>query len=887
MKAFYCLGTHWDREWYEPFQEYRMWLVELIDELLARMERDPEYAYFHLDGQTIVLEDYAAIRPENRPRLEALIREGRILVGPWYNLPDEFLVSGESLVRNLLKGAAVCREWGAGPMPFAYTPDQFGHIAALPAVMTGFGLEMGIQWRGSQDETTPAHFVWEGPGGERLVMHKLMDRGSYGVFDFEARRPIEAAGFSDESFAKHFEPYIADEARRSPLPYVLLLDAIDHQRAPASMPRLLDELKRRYPGIEFVWSTLPEYMAHILPHAAGLPLRKGELREPRIDNRRVGQYLIVHTLSARYPVKQANDRCAALLERWAEPYAVFHALAGGQPILRYLDTAWNYLLKNHPHDSICGCSIDQVHQDMVYRFDQSRLIADGFVRRAMAAVGGAAVPEGDAIHLRIHNPLPFARTEVVDIEVVVPHAWGELFRDGLFTAEAVKRFRVVDRTGAEAPFQLRRVERGHDTKWLTAEGRWLHDPEPRYDTYRLAVEAALPPCGHAGLALVQTDKPMRNAGTLLTAPMRAENGLIACEVHADGTATLTNLADGRAFGPLFVYEDRGDSGDGWTWGQCIDDRIVRTPGARVITAIDEDGPLRAAFRIEREIEIPAAWDRSTGARSEQRATVRIVDRLIVEKGSPCLRVESHIENTARDHRLRVLFDTGVRTDRSFADSPYAMVERDVAGPAGSEEWEERVNPEKPFTGLCGAADERGGLAILAPFGLHEYALLDNAPRTLALTLFRAFHQTVMTHGEPGGQLLGPLDFAYALMPFSGPPPIPAMLRRIAAMQTGIRSHRVPEAAPPVSVLRVDADDAVVTAIKPAEDRRGFVLRLWNPGGRPAPASIVCGFPIGESESSRLDETPLGPLAVEDERALRVTVPPGAVTTIRIVPASKE
>ncbi len=96
--------THWDREWYQPFQIFRIRLVHLIDNLLAIMKNDPDYAHFMLDGQTIVLEDYLQIRPENEKYLKELIKQGRILIGPWYILPDEFLVSPEATIRNLLRG---------------------------------------------------------------------------------------------------------------------------------------------------------------------------------------------------------------------------------------------------------------------------------------------------------------------------------------------------------------------------------------------------------------------------------------------------------------------------------------------------------------------------------------------------------------------------------------------------------------------------------------------------------------------------------------------------------------------------------------------------------------------------------------------------------------
>jgi alpha-mannosidase len=146
-----------------------MWLVELIDELMDLMAKDPEYRSFHLDGQAVVLKDYLEIRPEKRDAFVRLLNEKRLVAGPWYVLPDEWLISGESYIRNIMTGMRTCRELGVEPMPFAYTPDQFGHIAALPMIMTGLGLKAGIVWRGAQNENFPGQFVWVGPDGSRMV----------------------------------------------------------------------------------------------------------------------------------------------------------------------------------------------------------------------------------------------------------------------------------------------------------------------------------------------------------------------------------------------------------------------------------------------------------------------------------------------------------------------------------------------------------------------------------------------------------------------------------------------------------------------------------------------------------------------------------------------
>ena len=896
MKAFYCAGTHWDREWYQPFQEYRRWLVELIDELIDLMEQDPDYTCFHLDGQTVVLEDYLEIRPERREQLLKLLKERRLLAGPWYNLPDEWLISGESFVRNLMRGMRICRNMGFPHLDFAYTPDQFGHIAALPMIMRGFGLSAGICWRGTQDETYPMHFTWVGPDGGRLAYHKLTDKGSYAPFQFAVRDHLREDNYTDESYAKHFDPYFAEESARTVAPLLLMLDAIDHTRPDHEMPKIFRKLKELYPTIEFCWTSLEEYGRELAQHVDTLPERHGELREPARDHLRVGQYLIVHVISSRYDLKQRNDHSQALLEKWIEPMLVYEAMAGGAPVPGFLDKAWQYLLRNHPHDSICGCSQDQIHRDMLYRFDQCDLIAEGCARRSMARIAGAAASSeewrrfvgktsgpDDWKRIAVHNPLPQPRKGVFDLCLFFPSDHGEksgkAYIDSLATGERYNKFHLVLPDGTHAPYQHVRIERKQETPQRIDDiGR------PTFgfgDLYHVAVELELPPAGYTTLCVEPCDAATRTFGSLMTGPLSAANGLIAFELKPDGTGRLTNLADGRIFDGLFCYEDAGECGDGWTRGQPLNDIVYRGPGAAVMTGIEEDGPLRTVFRVERTLSLPRELDQKTGYRSADRVSVKVTDFITVAKHSDVLHVRTEVDNCAKDHRLRVLFPTHTQTDRSFADTPFAMVERDIAIPRETAEWQERIHPEKAFTSVCGVQDAAGGLALLCPEGLHEYAVLDTSERSLALTLFRSFRKTVALPQEVDGQLQGQLSFSYALHAFVSVFDTAYALGAVSQLQTPVRSHEVREDSSPThSFIQVDPGVAVVTALKPAEDGPGAVIRFWNPGGRDTEARFRLDRPVVEACLCNLNEEMLEPLAVTPEGAVAVSIPAGGLATVR-------
>ena len=170
--------THWDREWYQTFQQFRARLVHTIDKLLDILDRDRNFSYFMLDGQTIVLDDYLEVQPEQEERLKKYTRSGRITVGPWYIQPDEFLVSGEALIRNLQMGLQRAAEFGE-PMRIGYVPDCFGHIAQLPQILQGFGIDNAVFWRGVGAEARQSEFLWAAPDGTRVLVIHLADPMGY------------------------------------------------------------------------------------------------------------------------------------------------------------------------------------------------------------------------------------------------------------------------------------------------------------------------------------------------------------------------------------------------------------------------------------------------------------------------------------------------------------------------------------------------------------------------------------------------------------------------------------------------------------------------------------------------------------------------------------
>lgn len=426
--------THWDREWYRTFQQFRLRLVHLIDSVLDLLDKDRNFKYFMLDGQTIVLEDYLTMRPENENRLRRYIQNGRLAIGPFHILPDEFLVSPEATVRNLLEGDRTCRRFGA-KMQVGYIPDPFGHIGQLPQILKGFDIHTACVQRGLSDEG--CEFWWEAPDGSHVFMAYLRD--GYG----------NAAGLPTKE-PKHFTAEVK-RLRDSLLPHsssghhLLLMHGTDHMEPPPETSTAIATTRGHLEGDELVHSTLSRYLKDVQASLRQKTLAtvRGELRDCKRS------HLLPGVLSTRMWIKQRNRACETLLEKWAEPFSTFaaqmEAVDNKGDIIRQpteiLHQAWRLLMECHPHDSICGCSIDQVHDEMKARFDQVEQIGEEITRQSLHKITRAVNTDSGQVEnacqaLVVFNPHSFLRSDSVEA-----------------TVEWESGFDLVDENGTPVPYQ--------------------------------------------------------------------------------------------------------------------------------------------------------------------------------------------------------------------------------------------------------------------------------------------------------------------------------------------------------------------------------------------------------------------------------------------------
>ena len=843
LLCFLVSHTHWDREWYRTFEEFRARLVDTVDTVLDLLNADPGFA-FVLDGQSIVVEDYLEVRPERRETLTRFCRQGRLAIGPWYVQPDSLLPAGETHVRNLLEGRRVAATFGRSSR-VAYTPDSFGHPAQFPQLFRGFGLGPFVYWRGNGDEADalPLAYVWEGPDGSSIAAYLLAE----GYFN--------SAGLpADPHAAAAFLTRAVERLRAmDPSPAVLLLHGIDHAFPQAHTAMVAAALSQRL-GAEVRRATLDQFAA-ALPQPAARYC--GELLGARFAN------LLPGVWSSRMPLKLWNRRCETLLLHWAEPWAALalvFGLADERPALR---AAWRALLQNQAHDSIGGCSQDRVHEQMTVRFARAEELARETTRRVLERFAGLPpareTPWEEPWTIYVFNPSPYERTDVVRLPLD-PHPWFGFRGD-------------PERTFALHPIIASTV---------TSPGFLVNDTparlveEPEAPRLRLQLERPpralefvarnLPPFGCIRVELrssTSTFEDIVDDGTEI------RNEHIVARVNDDGTFDLTFADSGHTYRGLGDWEDSGDRGDTYDFDPV--------PGLGKLEGLERQRRCHPngiqTLRIDRILRLPKGLTPERNRRSDDTVLLPLCVELRLAPGVPRLDIEVSLDNTACDHRLRLLFPTGQAAPRFFAATTFDIAERQPQARSGTS-WVHPPPKTFPQQGFVSA----NGLTVTAP-GLPEAEVLDDG--TIAITLVRSVGWLALpglstrpelagpTIATPGAQCLGILRARLALS--SGVDPCAAV--DLAAGLWAVFGSDTPMLRPNEPLLVVQPKDVLLSALLPAPGKRALWLRLLNPWNRRLRARVRFGFDVARVRSVRLDGRAVAEKFVHDGRTLECELRP--------------
>lgn len=917
-------NTHWDREWLYNFQETRMLLVEMMDELLEILDTEQDYRSYLMDSQAVPVEDYLEVRPENRANVIMHVTNKRLLIGPWYTCPECFEVNGESLVRNLQYGHRVAREFGH-VMKVGHTPFSYGQNSQMPQIYKGFGIDTMLFYHGVSHDEVKNEFIFEGADGTQILGSQMSSGARYNFYH-NVYRPVRYGkgindreygwnelgmqfhlcgqeyemdhhrildpklGFNQELLREQVRALRESEINVSTTRHLAFMMGHDSSNADRAELRMIEEARQALPEDEIKHDSYEDLLAAIKAEIKWdkLTVLKGERRTPKPMP--VILHLYSDVLSSRTRMKQRNSRAEYLLQRQTEPFAAVAAWLGGAYPQSLIDLAWKTLLKCHAHDSISGSGVDAIEEDMHYRLRQVINISKGVLKDSLGALQlriDHSDCEPDAVLLTVFNPSPYARSGVVSAAVDLPYTGprGE--------------FELIDMAnGGKVPVQ------GADREPFWAVQKHLGDAASMMKAQRFHVHFEVKNIPGLGYATYKVDRSkMFRRGSLITAANTLENEYLRIVIQPDGTLKVTHKKTGITYSDMLYFLDNGEAGHAWMHHNPAFDQVIDSRGFPVSIVLEEDGPLLARFRVECRMQIPARldenggdpWQRLDGVgnsarRSPELRELCIISLITLRHGEESVEITVKFNNTAEDHRLRAMFPTRRPGMTCHAESAFDVVERETIFGEGSP-WEGAHGVTFPMQRFVDVSGEGAGLAVIND-GLREYEVTQDADRAIAVTLMRAYEinlATVSCRWETHAamklaQCPGEHEFSFLIYPHAGDyaeggvfveadtltaPLIPA--------QSGPHGGDLPKRHGFLSIL---PSTLILSAVKRAEDGNGFILRVFNPTMEHVKGTITFATPPSSAECVTLEELPEAAIPIK-HNALLIDAAPKKIVTLRI------
>jgi hypothetical protein len=864
-QCHFISNTHWDREWRFSMQRTRHMLVYMLDMLLDIFEKEPNYKSFHLDSQTIPLLDYLEIRPERQAILKKYVSEKKLFVGPWFCLPDEFCVSGESLVRNLLLGHKIARQFGHVSKT-GYSPFSWGQISQMPQIYKGFGINFAAFYRGVNTIVAPrSEYMWEGADGSTLVASRLAIRPRYNVW-YVIQRPAYWNQQNENNRVMSWNgghgPFRFVDETHCGLDMQYMHPRFDYfaKNVEQRARQAYDEQDGDWTTIHRFWScghdsscpdireiqmiadcdkvikdkadvfhsNFEDFQKGVCQNISpDLPLVKGEMRH--YYTKGSTSVLFGWVISARMNIKKDNFITELALTNYAEPLAVFAGLLGAAYPQGFIDTAYNWLLQNHGHDSIGGCSRDIIGQDMVYRTRQCREISSCVTERAMLDIVGSinlSEYKADDIVLVVFNPASFVRSEAMSAVIDIPREWKcDGFEIVGLQNERV-RMQVCEKAGQSCPI----VQSPNDTANMFAMNR--------YNIRALFKD--IPAMGYSTFII----KPLKKfrahkVKSMLTGPRTMENEFIVVTINGNGTLKVTDKLTGKIFDELGYFCDSSEIGNPWEHHTVVNESKYTTLSEKAKVVLIRDGELETVFCVTIDWALPEGRTKDDKARSEHLKKYTIVNTVTLRRGQGWVEIVTNLDNNVEDHYLQVAFSTNIKSDKVMVQGQFDVIERSVILPDPSL-FDEKIQTEQPMNSFVDISDGQLGFALFNE-GLKAYEAADDPARTISLTLLRCFPLRICvtqemldySQSDKGSQCLGKHSFRYAVMPHLGDWDKAKVWQAaerfnlsFLAAQVGPTEHGTEPLSK--SFLEIKPDVLPVSAVKRSESGQGWVVRLHNP-----------------------------------------------------------
>ncbi|MFA0613172.1 mannosylglycerate hydrolase [Vibrio splendidus] len=814
---------HWDREWYFTTEESRILLVNNMEEIMNRLESDPEYKYYVLDGQTAVLEDYFAIKPENTERVKALVEAGKLIIGPWYSQTDTMQVSGESIVRNMMYGIRDCMKFGDA-MKIGYLPDSFSMSSQLPMIYNGFDITRAMFWRGCSERhgTNKTEFLWQSNDGSEVTAQVLPLGYAIGKYLPQDEEGLRAR--LDKYFPVLEKPSVTKD--------ILLPNGHDQMPIQRDIFKVMDKLREIYPDREFSMSRFEEVFEKVEAARDQLDTIKGEFND--------GKYMRVHRTisSTRMDIKLIHAEIENKIVNILEPLASIAWTLGFEYHHGLIEKMWKESMKNHAHDSIGCCCSDKVHAEILNRYILADDMATNLIHFYKRKIVDHMPDREGCDKLAMFNLSPYEREEVVNTTITIRAQEFSIFDEN----ENPVEYFIQDK---------RQIDPGKVDRQIVHYGNY--DPFMEFD---IQIKRTVPAMGFTTLHIQGNEK-----GAVKVAEQKdylLENEYYRINVNDNGTLTIFDKETEQVFDQVLRLEDGSDDGDEYDYSPSRQEWLLYSDEFPVETSIDHQG-FQSVANIAFRMNVPANLAERE-ERTGQNGFVEAQCQVVLKQGSRRIEVRMELDNQADDHRVRVLVPTPFVSETVVADNQFGCITRPTNDPAMAvwedEKWKEAPVPVYQLMNFAALENGKAGMAIMSN-GLREFEVIasqgDENRDTFALTLFRGIgvlgkEELLLRPGRPSGikiptpdsQVRGKLVCEFTLCGFSGnhiDANIMAQARDNVtqiecynkipynAMKLNVGEQNLPMS---FSLLSKQQSGAVLSVLKKAEDEDALIMRVYNP-----------------------------------------------------------
>ncbi len=859
---------HWDREWYFSTEESRILLVNNMKEIMDMLENNPDYPYFVMDGQSARLEDYLAVKPQDKERIKKLVEEGKLIIGPWYTQTDEMVVGGESIVRNLLYGIKDCGEFG-DYMKIGYLPDSFGQSSQMPQILNGFDIKHSMFWRGCSERkgTGKTEFNWTSDDGSEVVVQMLplgYAIGKYLPTDIDALK-------------NRMEKYFPVLDRGATTEHEILPNGHDQMPVQKNIFDVIEKLKELYPDREFFLSRY-ENIFEQLEKESNRDTISGEFLD--------GKYMRVHRsiFSTRMDIKAANARIESKITNILEPLASIAYSLGFEYHHGLIELIWKEIMKNHAHDSIGCCCSDKVHKEIMNRFLLAEEKVDRLIEFYKRKITDAISCEKALDKLTIFNLMPYEREEIIRAQIITK----------------MKSFEMVNDEDIKLDFQVihkEEIDAGLIDRQIVHYGNY--DP---FMIYTIEFKDVVPAMGYKTYLIKESEFMIEKE---YEAVNKIDNDFYEIEVNENGTLKILDKKMNKTFDNVLLMENGGDEGDEYDFSPLVDEKLIFNTHVKAEYSIKKN-KFNNEIKISYRLDVPKNIESRKNNNIDGYVDFNISINVPNDKAR--IDIVFDIDNQACDHRIRTYIPTNIASKFSVSDNQFGYIKRDVYDEAmdvwEKEGWDERPDSIYPMLTFVGLSDDKHGVAVLTN-STREFEIVGEKFDTIAITLFRSVgflgkEEMVRRPGRPSGiklptpdsQLIGniTIDFAIATHEKST---LEANVANMAKqyLTPMVTYNKMPynamklndsEVITPYSysLLKQYDENLVLSVIKKAEKEEGLIIRMYNPNEYEESTNILFDRSIKEAVKANLNERKIEKINIEDN-SIKVKCRKNQVQTILI------